>query len=167
MAQKSNPNSFQTASQVNFVFGSSFHLSEYSLLLKEYLTILTNLTTLFEKRNCIVKDCFFSLNNEKSFVTLFISVLALKRSSKNKHNTIFSKKKIEISYVANKFFRVLTKFVILGVLKKCIQILLKLEKIYSLHMKFLFFSLKKLYCVYFLTNVQYVADCIKICVENY
>ena len=85
-------------------------MSEYSLLLKEYLTISTNLITLFEKKNCIVKDCFFSLNNEKSFVTLFISFLVLKRSSKSKHSTTFSNKKTEISYIANKFFRVLTKF---------------------------------------------------------
>jgi hypothetical protein len=109
MAQKSNPNSFQLGSKSNSYFGSSFHNKEYATLLKEYLTISTNLTTLFEKHGCVVKNCFFSLNNEKSFVTLFISFLILKRSSKRKPNRKVVKKS-EVSSAAYRFLRVLNSF---------------------------------------------------------
>ena len=110
MAQKSNPNSFQKNSKSPIFFGSSFHTSEYSFLLKEYLMISTNLITFFEKNNCIVKDCFFSLNNEKSFTTLFISFLILKRSKKSRKVESSVDQQTKISFVIQKFLRILSKF---------------------------------------------------------
>lgn len=82
MGQKSNPNSFQRLSQTTNHLSSSQHPFEYSNFLKEHYSISSNLTTFFEKNNCIVKDCFFIMNNEKSFITLYINFLVLRKRKK-------------------------------------------------------------------------------------
>jgi hypothetical protein len=155
MAQKSNPNSFHKTKKSTVFFGSSFHLSEYSSLLKEYLTISTNLITFFEKNSCLVKDCFFSLNNEKSFVTLFISFLVLKRQQKTKQNTISVNSKLtDISLVAQNFFRILSKFGYISskrlILQNLNKVALKYQKTFFSNEHFqakkeLFFFSKEIY----------------------
>jgi len=110
MAQKSNPNSFQKNSKNSTLFSSSFHKSEYSVLLKEYFVISTNLIAFFEKNNCIVKDCFFSLNNERSFTTLFLSFLILRRSKKIRKVESTVDRQQKTSFVVQKFLSILSKF---------------------------------------------------------
>jgi hypothetical protein len=137
MAQKVNPNSFQRNSKNSFFLGSSLHKSEYSFLLKEYLTVSTNLISFFEKNNCIVKDCFFSLNNNKSFTTLFISFLILKRPKRlAKRENIVLQKQSEIGTVAQKFLRILSKFGYISskrlVLQNLNKVALKYQKTFFL-----------------------------------
>lgn len=108
MGQKSNPNSFQRLSQTTNHLSSSQHPFEYSIFLKEHFSISSNLTTFFEKNNCIVKDCFFIINNEKSFITLYINFLVL-RKRKKKNNSV-SVLKSNVSLIVRKIFHVLTHF---------------------------------------------------------
>lgn len=55
MGQKSNPNSFQLLPKTNNLFSSSFNSLEYSNFLKDYLTISSNLTSFFEKKQLSCK----------------------------------------------------------------------------------------------------------------
>jgi hypothetical protein len=73
MGQKSNPNSFQLSKKSNNILFSAFNSLEYSNYLKDYLSISSNLINFFEKNKCIVKDCHIMLNNNKSFLTIFIN----------------------------------------------------------------------------------------------
>jgi hypothetical protein len=167
MAQKSNPNSFNKPQKSNVFFGSSFHLSEYSSLLKEYFTISTNLVTFFEKNNCLVKDCFFSLNNEKSFVTLFISFLVLKRSQRTKQNSVVETVELnDISSVAQKFFRILSKF---GYISSKRLVLQNLNKVALKYQKTFFsnehFQIKK-ELSFFSKEIYYESGIFLFCLMN-
>jgi len=111
MGQKSNPNSIQVSNKNPNIFPSNCTTLGYSVLLKEQLKVSTNLISFFEKRNCIVKDCFFILNNEKSFVTIFINFLVLKkRVSKFKSISPKIYNDSQVSFTAQKFLKVLTQF---------------------------------------------------------
>jgi len=111
MGQKANPNSFQTSTKTAVTFGSGHQTTEYSTLLKEYFSISSNIVAFFEKNNCVVKDCFFTAQNEKSFITLFINFLVLKkRSSKNKRSSDLKKSDLAIPIIVQKVFSVLSKF---------------------------------------------------------
>lgn len=111
MGQKANPNSFQRSTKTAITFGSGHRMNEYSTLLKEYFSISFNIVALFEKNNCVVKDCFFTTQNEKAFITLFINFLVLKkRSSKNKRLSDLKKTDLEIPIIIQKVFFALTKF---------------------------------------------------------
>ena len=59
-----------------------------------------------------MKDCFLIMNNEKSFLTVFINFLVLKRAQKSKYflksNTKNSN--IGLKTVVQKFFNILSKF---------------------------------------------------------
>ena len=105
MGQKSNPNSFQLLPKTNNLFSSSFNSLEYSNFLKDYLTISSNLTSLFEKNNCLVKDCHIMLNNDKSFLTIFVSFLPLNDLSKSTKNNL-----LDVSFIINNFWAVFNKF---------------------------------------------------------
>jgi len=95
MGQKSNPNSFNLKKKTAIVFGGSHGPTEYSTVLKESLFVSTNFVTLFEKHNCLVKECFFTSNSDKPFITIFISFLILKPMKKRgkKHKRGDKKKK--------------------------------------------------------------------------
>jgi hypothetical protein len=111
MGQKANPNSFHSFKKTAVTFGSNHQTIEYSTLLKEYLSVSGNLVTFFEKNNCIVKDCFFTQQNEKSFITLFINFLVLKRrTTKNKRFLGLAKDEFNIPKIVQKFFSVLSNF---------------------------------------------------------
>jgi hypothetical protein len=110
MGQKVNPNSFQLPQKNNTNNYSSQHPIEYSNLLKEQKIVSTNLLAFFEKNNCIVKDCFFILNNEKAFLTIFISFLVLKKRKKKNGIINTPKMKLDVSSMVQKFFKVLAQF---------------------------------------------------------
>jgi hypothetical protein len=111
MGQKANPNSFRATKKTAVIFGSGHQMNEYSTLLKEYLLVSSNIVTFFEKNNCLVKDCFFTVQNEKSFLTLFINFLVLKKHSTKKRPTSDLKNPdSEIPVVVQKVFSVLSKF---------------------------------------------------------
>ena len=111
MGQKANPNSFQILPKSTNYLSSSQHSLEYSNLLKEQFSISSNLIAFFEKNNCLVKDCFFTLNNEKSFITVFINFFILKKRKRNvKKKKYVSKVKPEVSLIVQKIFKVLTQF---------------------------------------------------------
>ena len=93
MGQKSNPNSFHSLKKTAVTFGGNHQNIEYSTLLKEYLAVSSNLVTFFEKNNCIVKDCFFTQQNEKSFITLFINFLVLKKRTTRQKRFLSIEKK--------------------------------------------------------------------------
>ena len=105
MGQKSNPNSFQLSKKSNNIFFSAFNSLEYSNYLKDYLSISSNLINFFEKNKCIVKDCHVMLNNDKSFLTIFISFVVLSDISKKSNNNF-----LEVSFILKKFWAVLNKF---------------------------------------------------------
>lgn len=107
MGQKSNPNSF-IKKKKTVTFGGSSYSGEYSNLLKEHISITSNLVFLFEKNRCFVKNCFFIQNNEKEFTTLFISFLVWK---KRKVNSKASIKNQTGQYVfTNSLFSAISKF---------------------------------------------------------
>jgi hypothetical protein len=110
MGQKSNPNSFQLSNKTAITSGSNHNTIEYSTLLKEHLNVSSNLISFFEKNSCLVKDCFFVINNEKSFVTLFINFFVLKRSKSLKHSGNLSVVDSDVSLFVQKFFNILSKF---------------------------------------------------------
>lgn len=111
MGQKANPNSFQLSTKTAIVFGSGNNGNEYSTLLKDYLSVSRNIVTLFEKNNCIVKDCFVTSQNEKSFITLFINFLVLKkRAMKRKRSFEIKSTSHEVPLIIQKFFLTLSKF---------------------------------------------------------
>ena len=105
MGQKSNPNSFQLSKKANNVFSSSFNSLEYSNFLKDYLSISSNLISFFEKNNCLVKDCHIMLNNDKSFLTIFISFLVLNDISKKQKDNL-----LDTSFILNNFWAIFNKF---------------------------------------------------------
>lgn len=113
MGQKSNPNSFQKSPQLFFKYGDSSNILEYSTLFKENFVISTALKFFFGKKRCLVKNCFIIINNEKSFMTIFVSFFILKRSLKFKLNSI-KKQKLKnrktILPFAQKFLNVLNRF---------------------------------------------------------
>jgi hypothetical protein len=82
MGQKSNPNSFQKQS-LNAKLWSTQSKKEYSLLLKNDLEIKENIRSLFERNNCLVKECMFLRSKETNFGTLFISFLPMLLRKKN------------------------------------------------------------------------------------
>jgi hypothetical protein len=113
MGQKSNPNSFQQSVNLIKTNGSYTNSLEYATLTKDYLSIRLSLSFFFEKSNIIIKDCFFILNNEKSFATLFISFLVLKRFKKSKNLTnlaSFTSKETPLNLLVQKVFTILSKF---------------------------------------------------------
>lgn len=111
MGQKSNPNSFQILTKTTNHISSSHQSLEYSNLLKEQFSISSNLITFFEKNNCLVKDCFFTLNNEKAFITVFINFFILKKRKRTrKKSTYVPKAKSEVSLIVQKIFKILTRF---------------------------------------------------------
>ena len=77
---------FQLSKKSNNIFFSAFNSLEYSNYLKDYLSISSNLINFFEKNKCIVKDCHVMLNNDKSFLTIFISFVVLSDISKKSNN---------------------------------------------------------------------------------
>jgi hypothetical protein len=166
MAQKSNPNSFQKNIKGFNFSGNSLHSSEYSFLLKEYLTVSANLTAFFEKNNCIVKDCLFTLSNEKSFITLFISFLVLKHPKSVKRNNSSSDKQTKISFVAQNFFSVLSKF---GYLSSKRLVLQNLNKVALKHQKTFFsnenFQIKK-ELSFFNKEIYYEPGILLFCLMN-
>ena len=111
MGQKSNPNSFQILSKTTNHLCATQHSLEYSNFFKEQLFVSSNLTFFFEKKNCIVKDCFFILSNERAFVTIFINFLVLrKRKRKPKNLSGVSALKPDVSLIVQKIFKILTQF---------------------------------------------------------
>jgi len=91
MGQKSNPNSFQLSLKKNNNAGSFQNNIEYASLIKDKIFVSSNLIFFFEKKNCLVKDCTFLINNQKSLVTIFISFLIVKRPKKITKNSENSK----------------------------------------------------------------------------
>jgi hypothetical protein len=166
MAQKSNPNSFQKNLKKPISFGSSFHQSEYSILLKEYFTVSTNLIAFFEKNNCIVKNCFFSLNNEKSFTTLFLSFLILRRSKKKRKIESTVDQQIKTSFVVQKFLSILSKF---GYISSKRLVLQNLNKVALKYQKTFFanehFQIQKEFMP-FRKEIYYVPGIFLFCLMN-
>lgn len=142
MAQKSNPNSFQKKTQLISEFGNTDNSFEYSTLLKESQSIQTVLRSFFEKKRCLLKNCFVIVNNDKSFLTVFISFFILKRSLKFKGANVKNKlskvndRKTVLPF-AQKLLNVLTIF---GYPSSKRLILQNLNKVVLKRQKTLFFS---------------------------
>jgi len=61
MGQKANPNSLRLSSLSKSVFNGTSYKGEYPVTLKERLSVLSNLTTFFEKKKMSnQRDCFSS-----------------------------------------------------------------------------------------------------------
>ncbi len=136
MGQKANPNSFQNffEKKNNNTLSSNYTSIEYSKFLQQKFSISLNIITLFEKNNCIVKDCFIIFNNEKNFLTIFISFFVLKRKKKIK---IYSIKKSAIALLIKKIFVILATF---GFISSKRLVLQNLNKIASKFQKTNFFK---------------------------
>lgn len=138
MGQKSNPNSFQILSKTTNHLCATQHSLEYSNFFKEQLFVSSNLTFFFEKKNCIVKDCFFILSNERAFVTIFINFLVLrKRKRKPKNLSGVSALKPDVSLIVQKIFKILTQF---GYFSSKRIVFQNLNKLASVYRKTFFFS---------------------------
>jgi len=110
VGQKSNPNSFHLISKKAVTFGGAFNVTEYATLLKDYFSVSSRLIAFFEKNNCLVKDCFFILSNEKSFLTVFINFLVVKRVQKSRFLLNAKGDGVKIDLIVHKFFNVLSNF---------------------------------------------------------
>ena len=131
MGQKSNPNSFQLSSKKNNNGGSFQNKIEYASLLKDKIFISSNLIFFFEKKNCLVKDCTFLINNQKSLVTVFISFLIVKRLKKSRKIINNSNTKLNVSVLVKKIFKVLSSFGYFSSKRLVLQNLNKLAKNYQ------------------------------------
>ena len=134
MGQKANPNSFQNYLKNNNTLSSNYSSIEYSKFLQQKISISLNIISLFEKNNCIVKDCFIIFNNEKNFLTVFITFFVLKRKKKIK---IYNIKKAEIALIIKKIFIILATF---GFISSKRLVLQNLNKIASKFQKTNFFK---------------------------
>lgn len=139
MGQKSNPNSFQKNTLKSFKCGDNSNILEYSILFKENFSISTILKFFFQKKKCLIKKCFIIVNNEKSFMTVFVSFFVLKRAGRFKlnkaKNTSISNK--SILPFAQKFLNVLNKF---GYLSSKRLVLQNLNKVALKQQRSFFFS---------------------------
>jgi len=124
MGQKSNPNSFQQQNQ-NVKLWSTQNKKDYSLLLKNNLEIIENVRSLFERNNCLVKECIFLRSKETNLGTLFISFLPL---SFRKKNAKITNSSIGTAKVANFLFNIIANF---GYLLEKRIVLLNLDHIGS------------------------------------
>ena len=84
MGQKANPNVSQKESKHKISSGSFHNSLEFSSILKDQILFANNFSSFFEKKRCLVKECFYQSNFEKSSITIFISFLILKNSQKRK-----------------------------------------------------------------------------------
>jgi hypothetical protein len=111
-----NNNSLKNASTTQTIScisaGSSRCSLEFSSLLKEHFNITKNFTAFFEKKKCLVKDCSFRVNNEKSSVTILISFLVIKRRKKQNNIVSFLEfpEKSAHLLTIQKIFRILKQF---------------------------------------------------------
>ena len=131
MGQKSNPNSFQLSLKKNNNSGSFQNKIEYASLIKDKIFISSNLVFFFEKKNCLVKDCTFFINNQKSLVTIFISFLVVKRLKKSRKTLNNLKPKLNVSVLVKKIFKVLSLFGYFSSKRLVLQNLNKLAKNYQ------------------------------------
>jgi hypothetical protein len=136
MGQKSNPNSFHFKKKTSIIFGGSHRSIEYSTILREYLSASSNLISFFEKNHCLIKECFFTLSSDKSFITIFISFLILKRLKKKQGRKQKIKVKnsplFETTLIVRNLFNVLKKFGHIGskriILQNLRRVALKAQK---------------------------------------
>ena len=122
MGQKSNPNSFQQQNN-DLSLWSSHSKVDYSILLKNNFEITQAVHSLFERHNCLVKECTFLRSKEINSGTLFISFLPIRsqrKATKNQNNG-----SARAIFLANHLFKILTNF---G---------------YSLEKRIIFFNLEK------------------------
>jgi len=131
MGQKSNPNSFQLSLKKNNNAGSFQNKIEYASLIKDKIFISSNLVFFFEKKNCLVKDCTFFINNQKSLVTVFISFLVVKRLKKSRKTLNSLQPKLNVSVLVRKIFKVLSFFGYFSSKRLVLQNLNKLAKNYQ------------------------------------
>lgn len=131
MGQKSNPNSFQLSLKKNNNAGSFQNKIEYASLIKDKIFVSSNLIFFFEKRNCLVKDCTFLINNQKSLVTIFISFLIVKRLKKSRKTLKILKPNLSVSLLVKKIFKVLSFFGYFSSKRLVLQNLNKLAKNYQ------------------------------------
>ena len=82
MGQKSNPNSFQKQ-DLNAKLWSTQSKKDYSLLLRNNFEMTENIRSIFERNNCLVKECIFLRSKETNLGTLFISFLPVFLRKKN------------------------------------------------------------------------------------
>ena len=169
MGQKSNPSSFQLSSKKNNNSGSFQNKIEYTSLIKEKIFVSSNFIFFFEKKNCLVKDCTFLINNQKSLVTVFVSFLIVKRLKNSRKTLNNLKPKFNVSILVKKIFKVLSfsgyfssKRLVLQNLNKLAKNYqksffkkehLKIEKLLNLFKKEIFFQTGVfLYCLLKNTN---------------
>lgn len=134
MGQKSNPNSF-IKKKKTVTFGGSSYSGEYSNLLKEHTSISSNLVFLFERNRCFVKNCFFIQNNEKAFITLFVSFLVWKKRTR-KASSLKKSKVVKGKFAfTNSLFSTISKF---GHISSKRLILQNLNKVASNNQKKIF-----------------------------
>lgn len=131
MGQKSNPNSFQLSLKKSNNGGSFQNKIEYASLIKDKIFVSSNLIFFFEKRNCLLKDCTFLINNQKSLVTIFISFLIVKRLKKSRKKLKILKPNLSVSLLVKKIFKVLSFFGYLSSKRLVLQNLNKLAKNYQ------------------------------------
>ena len=124
MGQKSNPNSFQQQ-DFNPKLWSTQNKKDYSILLKNNFEIIENVRALFERNNCIVKECVFLRSKETNLGTLFVSFLPL---SFRRGNVKSKNPSLGTSKIANFLFNIIANF---GYLLEKRIVLLNLDHIGS------------------------------------
>ena len=97
MGQKSNPNSFQSQDP-SLMIWSSKDKTDYSFLLRDNFEIIENIRSLFERNNCLVKDCVFLRSKETNGVIFFIGFLPI----------FFRRKKTRISKPSSGTIKLIT-----------------------------------------------------------
>jgi len=123
MGQKSNPNSFQQQNN-NLSLWSSHNKIDYSVLLKNNFEITQAIYSLFERHNCLIKECTFLRSKEINSGTLFISFLPIRSSRKNQKSK--NAESASAIFLANHLFKILANF---GYLLEKRIIFFNLEKI--------------------------------------
>jgi len=98
MGKKKNTKNIRSSALIKPNFNSLQHSTEFSVILKENLSICSSLSSLFDKKKYLVKETFFKINQEKSLITFFISFFSLKQKRLK-----FSKKKESSAIVLSDF----------------------------------------------------------------
>jgi hypothetical protein len=97
---------------INDVLNGGYNSSlENSSLLRETFNATRVFTAFFEKKTCLIKDCSFSSDIEKSSVTILISFLIVKRRKKQKSLPLLPEHHQNTSYLftIQKIFRILKR----------------------------------------------------------
>jgi hypothetical protein len=131
MGQKANSNSLRLPSVSKPIFNTVFSPIESSEVLKERLSISSNLSFFFEKKNFLIKENIFQIHKEKTSLSIFFSVFEIKTRSLSKHDKSFPSQKPSF-FLVKKIF---STFSIFGYFSTKRLILRNLNKISTNYQK--------------------------------